>query len=66
MNDPHKGRDSGAVWKATIDLAAALLLFVSASGLTLLYFLKKYRSAGALLLVTGAVVSYLIVAIWVP
>jgi hypothetical protein len=66
MNDLHKGRDSGPVWKALIDLAAVLLLFVSLSGLALLYFLKKYRSAGIILLATGGMVSYVIVAIWVP
>jgi hypothetical protein len=66
LNDLHKGRDSGVAWKWVIDVAAALLLFVSATGLVLLYFLHKHRVAGALLLAVGGVASWLLYALLVP
>jgi hypothetical protein len=66
INDLHKGRDSGDVWKAIIDLSAVLLVFVSATGLVLLWFLHKHRIAGVLSLAAGSVLTYLIYAIWVP
>ena len=46
VNDLHKGRDSGPAWKLLIDLSAALLTFVSLSGLVLIYFIHKHRFAG--------------------
>ena len=33
VNDLHKGRDTGPVWGAVIDLSAAVLVFVSLTGL---------------------------------
>jgi uncharacterized protein len=66
VNDLHKGRDTGGVWKVAIDVSAALLVFISLTGLVLLYFVHKYRIAGVLLLGAGALVSYLVYAIWVP
>ena len=53
VNDLHKGRDTGAVWGAVIDLSAAVLVFVSLTGLILLYFVHKYRVAGVILLGSG-------------
>lgn len=66
MNDLHKGRDSGDPWKVLIDVSAILLVFVSLTGLVLLWFLHKHRTAGFLLLVAGGVLTYLLYAIWVP
>lgn len=66
INDLHKGRDTGGVWKAVIDIAAALLTFISLTGLILLYFLHKHRVAGLILLVIGAIVAWLLYAAWVP
>ena len=66
INDLHKGRDTGGVWSIAIDVCAALLVFVSATGLVLLYFVHKYRLSGVVLLAAGALVSYLTYAIWVP
>jgi hypothetical protein len=65
-NDLHKGRDTGGAWKALIDLSAALLTFISLTGLVLLYFVHKHRVAGVILLVAGAGVSALMYVIWVP
>ena len=41
INDLHKGRDTGGVWKLAIDLSAGLLVFISLTGLTLLYFVHS-------------------------
>jgi uncharacterized protein len=66
INDLHKGRDTGGVWKAAIDVSAALLVFISATGLILLYFVHKYRLAGVILFGAGALASYFVYVIWVP
>jgi hypothetical protein len=66
INDLHKGRDTGAAWKAVIDVSAALLTFISLTGLTLLYFVHKHRAAGFVLLVLGGIVAALLYLIWVP
>jgi hypothetical protein len=66
INDLHKGRDTGRAWKAVIDIAAALLVFISLTGLVLLYFVHKYRVAGVILLGAGALASYLAYVAFVP
>ena len=66
MNDLHKGRDSGGVWKWLIDLSAALLIFVSLTGLVLLYFLHKHRTAGVVLIGVGTVATWCVYAALVP
>jgi hypothetical protein len=66
MNDLHKGRDTGRVWSIAIDVSAALLVFISITGLTLLYFVHKYRLAGIVLFGAGALATYLVFAVWVP
>lgn len=66
INDLHKGRDSGAVWKGIIDGSAVVLSFISLTGLVLLYFLHKHRLAGAILLLMGAAASYAAYVAWVP
>jgi len=58
VNDLHKGRDTGAGWRAAIDFAAGLLVFVSLSGLVLLYFLHRHRLAGVIVLGIGTIVMY--------
>lgn len=66
VGDLHKGRDSGGAWSAVIDVSAALLCFVSFSGLLLLYFLHRHRTAGALLVALGGLATYAVYAILVP
>jgi hypothetical protein len=65
-NDLHKGRDTGGVWKVLIDVSAALLTFISLSGLMLLYFIHKHRLAGVILLIAGAAASAALYWVWVP
>jgi hypothetical protein len=65
-NDLHKGRDTGGVWKAVIDVSAGLLTFISLTGLLLLYFIHKHRLAGIVLLGAGGALSALMYWAWVP
>ena len=46
VNDLHKGRDTGAVWAQVIDLSAVLMMLVSVTGLTLIFFLHKRLALG--------------------
>lgn len=66
VNDLHKGRDTGPVWKGVIDVSAILLVFISLTGLILLYFVHKYRTAGVILLAAGGLISWAAFAVWVP
>lgn len=66
LNDLHKGRDSGPVWKALIDISAGLLTLVSLTGLLLLYFIHRHRLAGLAALLGGCAFVYLVYAVWVP
>lgn len=66
MNDLHKGRDSGKGWGWIIDLSAIFLIMVSLSGLILLIFMKKRRTAGLITGLIGLIICYLIYVIFVP
>ncbi len=65
LNDLHKGRDSGKVWKWVIDISAVLMVLVSFTGLMMLWFLKKKRVAGFLTVLGGAIVSWIIYRLFV-
>lgn len=60
MNDLHRGRDAGVVWRWVIDLSAVFLILVSITGLALLILLKKIRMKGMLAIVAGGIVSVLL------
>jgi hypothetical protein len=66
INDLHKGRDSGKVWSAVIDLSAVLMTLVSLSGFLLIFFLQRRRFAGLMAAAIGAGVSYAVYVTWVP
>ena len=55
LNDLHRGRDAGRTWAWLIDVAGIFLVFLSATGLALLFYLKKVRLKGMLTLAAGAV-----------
>jgi hypothetical protein len=57
MNDLHKGRDTSEEWKWIIDVAAVFMIFVSLSGFAMIFFLKKKRTSGLLVVLAGAIVS---------
>jgi hypothetical protein len=66
INDLHKGRDSGVVWKWLIDISAVLMILVSVTGLMMLIFLKKRRMAGFLTGLAGLLIAYLVYKFFVP
>lgn len=66
LNDLHKGRDTGRIWSNVIDVSAILMIAASLTGLILIFYLHKRRLAGLLLLACGAMLAYLVYAIWVP
>jgi uncharacterized protein len=54
LNDLHKGRDTGPVWSAVIDISAALIALASLTGLLLLFYIKRRRAWGLLMALVGA------------
>jgi len=60
MNDFHKGRDAGGAWAWVIDLAGGFLAFIALTGLFLLLYLKKIRTAALLTMLGGGVVVALL------
>lgn len=66
INDLHKGRDTGRAWSAVIDASAILLTFISLTGLVLLFYLKRKRIRGLLVVVAGTVAVVAVVLLFVP
>jgi hypothetical protein len=66
INDLHKGRDTGPVWSAVIDISAVVLTIISLTGLTLLFYLKLRRKPGVVVSLLGAAVIVVICLYWVP
>jgi hypothetical protein len=66
MNDLHKGRDAGPMWGKLIDATAVFMTLVALSGLTLIFFLAKWRRPGLVMLGVGAVACYLVYLTFVP
>jgi hypothetical protein len=66
LNDLHKGRDSGGMWAAIIDISAVLMTLVSISGFALIFFLLKRRRSGLLAFAVGAAATVLFYWKWVP
>ena len=66
LNDLHKGRDTGPSWSKVIDFSALFMAFVALTGLTLIFYLTKRRSTGLIAFAVGALLCYLIYAVWVP
>ena len=64
VNDLHKGRDTGKTWLWVIDVSAILMVLISITGLFLLFFLKKKRLPGFVLIILGGIVSYFIYHFW--
>lgn len=60
LNDLHKGRDTSVQWKWLIDVSAMLMVMISLTGLIMLFFLKKKRIAGLMVIAIGGVITYLI------
>lgn len=61
MNDFHRGRDAGGAWRWLIDVSGLLLTLVSLTGLGLLYYLKKVRTAAFLAMGVGAAIVVILI-----
>jgi hypothetical protein len=66
INDLHKGRDTGPVWSAVIDISAVVLTIISLTGLFLIFFLRLRRGPGLVVSLIGAAVIVAICLFWVP
>jgi hypothetical protein len=66
LNDLHKGRDSGWVWSAVIDISAVAMAAISLTGLILLFYLKLKRVSGVIVAVAGSVVVVMLFWLCVP
>ncbi len=66
LNDLHKGRDTGLAWSILIDASAIALVFISFSGLVLLFYLKLRRIPGLVILVVGAIAVLALFYLGVP
>lgn len=65
INDLHKGRDSGPVWFWVIDISALLMIFVSITGIILIFYLKRKRWSGTITAVVGTIV-FAALYFWCP
>ena len=65
INDLHKGRDTGSAWADIIDISGVLMVIVSLTGLTLIFFLQKRLTTGLAALAFGTAVCIAVYAIWV-
>jgi uncharacterized protein len=54
INDLHRGRDSGSAWAWLIDVAGVFLVFLSLTGLGLLFYLRKVRIKALAVMAAGA------------
>jgi hypothetical protein len=54
LNDLHKGRDTGPIWSAVVDISATLTALAAATGLLLLFYIKRRRLLGLLTAIVGA------------
>lgn len=66
MNDLHKGRHTGKAWAGVIDFSAIFLVVVALTGLGLMFFLKRIRTAGLLTALAGIILVLLMVRFMVP
>lgn len=66
LNALHQGRDSGAGWSLLIDVTAWLMVFVSISGMALLFTLPKRRKVGLWAMVVGGVICVAAYFLFVP
>ena len=61
MNDLHRGRDSGSTWSWLIDISGFVLIFVSLTGLGIMFYLKKSRVAAFVLCGIGTILFLVLV-----
>lgn len=60
INDLHRGRNTGKAWSLVVDASAILLTLVSLTGLLLIFFVYKKRTAGLILVALGTIITWII------
>lgn len=66
INDLHRGRDTGQAWSILIDVTALLLVLVSLTGLVLIWFVYKRRTAGLILAIASGALCLIVYLAFVP
>ncbi|MCG9630208.1 MULTISPECIES: PepSY-associated TM helix domain-containing protein [Vibrio] len=66
LNDLHKGRNSGEVWKWFIDITALLMIFFVITGVCLLLPKKKTLNTSIKWMLFGSILSWFIYFVAVP
>ncbi|MEM7199651.1 MAG: PepSY-associated TM helix domain-containing protein [Planctomycetota bacterium] len=64
FNDLHKGRHTSNAWKWLIDVSAVVLAASGATGVWLLWFLKRIRLRGLVVVAIGAALILTVYRIW--
>ncbi|MBL8817025.1 MAG: PepSY-associated TM helix domain-containing protein [Planctomyces sp.] len=54
INDLHKGRDTGPMWSAVIDISAVILVLISLTGIILLCWLRRRWRSGLATILGGS------------
>jgi hypothetical protein len=60
LNDLHRGKDAGPTWSRLIDVSGAFLSLLAVTGLGILFYLKKARATGLVVMATGVLVVILL------
>lgn len=66
LNDLHKGRHSGQTWSWLIDLSAGFMVFISITGMIILFQQRRRKTAGIILAVLGTVSPVAVYLLFVP
>src|SRR5690606_17438468 len=66
MNDLHKGRDTGSAWSVVIDVVSLVTVFVSLTGLLLIFYIRRKRMTGLLTTLAGTVLLVVLAIYFVP
>ncbi len=63
LNDLHKGRDTGSSWSIVIDVVSIVTVFVSLTGLLLIFYIRRKRTSGILTAIAGTI-AIVAIALW--
>ena len=66
LNDLHKGRDSGTTWSWFIDISAVVLAVAGATGLWLLWYVRRRRIPGLVWACIGLLLPLTVYLVAVP
>ena len=66
MNDLHKGRDTGNVWKLVIDISAIVCCLVSLTGVWLMFYIRGRWVFGLMTGLVGCLLLFCLYLFFVP